>query len=51
MGKWGLAGFGGVRASGGWDGGERGIGSKRVWGREVGKGRLTVELEGGDFHN
>ena len=47
MGRWGLAGFGGVRASGGWDGGEMEIGSKRVWDREVRKGRLITELKGG----
>ena len=51
MGRWGLAGFGGVGASGGWDGREMGIGSKRVWDREVRQSRLIMELKWGDFHN
>ena len=43
MGRWGLVGFEGVRASGGWEVGERGIGSNRV----VGLGKSGINKEAG----
>ena len=49
MGRWGLVGFWGVRASGGWDGGKMGKGSNWVVEKESEKGEVNLEDGDGGF--